>query len=479
MIKNGYLIFALCATQTVCAQQKFATGLDFDDAAYAKTPVKKRELSRSYEKLPLKSDLKPFCPTPQQQGDFGTCVGWAVGYAACTISEGVAKNIQNKNILNEIASSPTYIYAFGKSEKDVQCKRGAKIDDALTKLKNVVVPRHQNFKEMCTPLDKLPKNISDGLKINDFTKLFKDSDDWKQKLEQLKKSLSDKKPIVIGIMCFKSLTQAKKVWSGKQDEYMGGHAVCVMGYDDTFEGGAVEIMNSWGDNWGEKGFTMIRYSDFEAILKYAYELKTDVNAPANNAPTFKETTFASKILLKSAADGATMPVEAVQNEVTKLTRGSKVVKDEVSQYKTVQSYRSGTKYRLFIDLTEPTYLYVLSADLTGQISKLFPADETMSAYISNPNARIALPDEKWSIELDQTKGKDYTFLLYSKEAQPIDQLLTQWNAQRGAAITKISKTFSDKMQPSNVLNLDKKQMSFRTTLDSKNIILLTLEMEHL
>ena len=40
----------------------------------------------------------------------------------------------------------------------------------------------------------------------------------------------------------------------------GGHAMCVIGYDDRKDGGAFEIMNSWGTDWGQNGYFMMPYS---------------------------------------------------------------------------------------------------------------------------------------------------------------------------------------------------------------------------
>jgi hypothetical protein len=40
-----------------------------------------------------------------------------------------------------------------------------------------------------------------------------------------------------------------------------GHAMCIIGYDDTKFGGAFEIVNSWGNDWANDGFIWIRYND--------------------------------------------------------------------------------------------------------------------------------------------------------------------------------------------------------------------------
>ena len=53
----------------------------------------------------------------------------------------------------------------------------------------------------------------------------------------------------------------------------GGHAMCVIGYDDrrvkyangeTYTG-AFQIMNSWGPEWGVNGVAWVGYADFKRI----------------------------------------------------------------------------------------------------------------------------------------------------------------------------------------------------------------------
>jgi hypothetical protein len=60
-------------------------------------------------------------------------------------------------------------------------------------------------------------------------------------------------------------------WSGKYpQESEGGHGVCIIGYDDNKFGGAFEIVNSWGDDWADKGFIWIRYKDFYKMYPDIY-----------------------------------------------------------------------------------------------------------------------------------------------------------------------------------------------------------------
>lgn len=50
----------------------------------------------------------------------------------------------------------------------------------------------------------------------------------------------------------------------KSNEYLGGHAIAIVGYNTK----GFLIRNSWGKSWGEKGYTLLKYDDF----CYFYEL---------------------------------------------------------------------------------------------------------------------------------------------------------------------------------------------------------------
>jgi hypothetical protein len=44
----------------------------------------------------------------------------------------------------------------------------------------------------------------------------------------------------------------------------------VIGYDDRKFGGAFQIMNSWGPEWGNNGVAWVRYGDFKTYVREAY-----------------------------------------------------------------------------------------------------------------------------------------------------------------------------------------------------------------
>ena len=84
----------------------------------------------------------------------------------------------------------------------------------------------------------------------------------------IRQHLAKDVPVVIGMMVGGSFMQdmmGQEVWHPTDDDYnmigFGGHAMCVIGYDDRKEGGAFQILNSWGNQWGQNGVAFVRYNE--------------------------------------------------------------------------------------------------------------------------------------------------------------------------------------------------------------------------
>ena len=95
-----------------------------------------------------------------------------------------------------------------------------------------------------------------------------------QALANLKARLVLRQPAMFGFTVYSSMPQVTTTgiipYPRPGDRVVGGHAVIAMGYDDAkvIDGvpGAIKIRNSWGVNWGQRGYGWIPYSYFTTRL---------------------------------------------------------------------------------------------------------------------------------------------------------------------------------------------------------------------
>ena len=79
----------------------------------------------------------------------------------------------------------------------------------------------------------------------------------------MRKCLAEGFPFVFGFTVYDGFESASVAKSGKLnlpkpgEKVLGGHAVCAVGYDDKAK--RVIVRNSWGTDWGMKGFFTMPY----------------------------------------------------------------------------------------------------------------------------------------------------------------------------------------------------------------------------
>jgi hypothetical protein len=228
--------------------------------------------------LPSKISFRSYCPMPNHQGQVSNCVGWAVAYAALSTQLNIDMGTTNYMHKWARAFDPNFIYNFVKHEGDYWCNAGSSLSDAMDVL--------QKFG--CKPMVWDPwLKCEDKGTYSDFTIALGAQykiKDWyavpnENFVQNTKIALSSKFPVVIGVKLTESFEQGAAVsygyWNPKAGEtFTGAHAMCVIGYDDNKYGGAFEVMNSWGKDWGDKGFVWIKYADFENLVYEAYLMLT-------------------------------------------------------------------------------------------------------------------------------------------------------------------------------------------------------------
>lgn len=75
-------------------------------------------------------------------------------------------------------------------------------------------------------------------------------------IDGLKTALFENGPCAIALPVYNYTT---RMWYKRPgDTQLGGHAMTIVGYDTT----GFIIRNSWGDDWGDEGYTIFPYSDW-------------------------------------------------------------------------------------------------------------------------------------------------------------------------------------------------------------------------
>ncbi len=208
-------------------------------------------------KLPKKMDLRNGCPAVYDQGQLGSCTANAIGGAF------------HFDLIRQKAAvfMPSRLFIYYNErviENTVNNDNGAQIRDGIKTV---------NKQGVC-PEPSWPYNISEFAQkphANCYNEALKHQVLSYQRvvrdINQMKGCLADGYPFVFGFTVYESFEGSAVAKTGilnlpkKTEKVVGGHAVLAVGYDDT--GKRFVVRNSWGANWGQKGyFTM----PFEYLL---------------------------------------------------------------------------------------------------------------------------------------------------------------------------------------------------------------------
>jgi hypothetical protein len=410
--------------------QPHGRGTVLDQEQYERLPRKALQISRAYSALPSSVSLKNHTPLPGDQGQYSTCTAWATAYAARTIAESAAFNRTDRRLTTGNVFSPAFVYK--NISDDPACKRGTFIGDALDLMKNTGIPR-MAAEERTTDFPAIPLawfTAARKYTIADYATLYPASTDKNaiSKTDVVKKSLAEGKPVITGINCPDSFQVLTDVWYPAESPgiFAGGHAVCVIGYDDEKYGGAFEIQNSWGTDWGNEGYAWIPYWVFEDFAYHAYEIIDNLAAYGELA------LYSGKVRIELRNSTEDMPV---------------MFRD--GYYQTLAEYPSGTRFRYLLGNDNPAYVYAFASDeATRTTSMIFPFEgQNISPVLDYSENLIAFPSENTWIQLDAVTGTDYLIVLYSKEALDIDAIRRRFETAGGSFPQRVAQAVGDVFIP--------------------------------
>ncbi len=401
VIAAGYYMFSGGSCNKIANVEQvagiFNRGATLDQKVYDKAEVYEPVTNNRINPLPEAISLMQFAPQRLNQGQQGSCVGWGTTYAGRTILEAVATNKDP----NTIAFSPSYVY----NQIHLEDCQGSYILEAMKVLEEGALPLSE-FKYSDEDCSRKPNTMerqnAEPFKIKGAVRLSKSGDDYKTDLVAIKQHLAQNAPVVIGMMVggtFMQEMMGNKVWIPSADDYnmqgFGGHCMTIIGYDDYLEEGAFQIMNSWGNEWGENGIGWVRYKDFDWFVKEAYGMY-----PLKNASNVSGSDIDLKIVLLNPDNETTYPIRSSgQNKAL-----------------TVTPLRINDKFKVEITNNVECYVYIFGEELDKSSYVLFPYTKKHSPYCGITGTRVFPKD--YSMQLDEKGTQDKIVFMITRK--PID-----------------------------------------------------------
>ena len=217
--------------------------------------------------LPAKMDLRKQCPAVYDQGQIGSCTANAIAAA-------IEFDLLKQKAADFVPSRLFIYFNERNMEHTVATDSGAQIRDGVKSVNQLGVCPEPEWPYIATPADPntnvwppgakpaqqpTPNCYQDALKhqVVSYERVNPD-------LAQMKGCLAAGYPFVFGFTVYDAFESAAVAKTGvlnlpaSTEQVVGGHAVLAVGYDDAAQ--RFIVRNSWGAQWGQKGYFTIPYA---------------------------------------------------------------------------------------------------------------------------------------------------------------------------------------------------------------------------
>lgn len=221
-------------------------------------------------KLPKKVDLRESCPPIENQGQIGSCTANA--------AVGLIEYFERSAFGRHTDSSRLFLYKVTRNLMNVTGDTGAFLRTTMGAMVLFGAPPEEYWPYITGRYDEEPPAFlyafAQNFQAINYYRYDPPEVDQEQVLSRIKTNLAAALPAMFGFTVYRSISQADSSgripYPSKKDQQEGGHAVVAVGYDDDLKiknsnpdgsetKGAILIRNSWGTEWGEKGYGWLPY----------------------------------------------------------------------------------------------------------------------------------------------------------------------------------------------------------------------------
>ena len=413
-----------------------------------------------------KIDLRPYCPHPGWQAGIYSCNGWALGYGAMSIVQAIKNDWEGQtDTITRHAFSALFIYNQIKDSSD-DCRANSFLGNGLQLLADKGNVPALEFDRDQSDCHKLPSEVqlqtAKRHRISNYARLFDPDAGNRIKIDQTKWSLIHQKPVVVGMQIrqnFCSLGPENRYWLPFAGDTtpIGGHAMVVVGYDDGK--GAFELLNSWGEGWGNGGFCWLRYADYARLVWYGFQLSPDAGepGPGYTAPKLLESRrqrICGAVILQKFSGWQGDRAQFIPADLQLESTGV---------YRPVEnSWPVGQLFQLVANsCTSGVYIYAFSVDGEGEITMHWPRESSDQGAVTD-TLPFHVPGAARALRLEKA-GEEYLCLLFGKTPQEkIRGKVQKIAAGKGPLLHRIRQVFD--ISPTNC-QFDRARAAFVAQVD--------------